>query len=367
MLKRIFKLNPAGLIVSLLSGAVIALHLILRGNRQLMKKLSENVVKPIRLAQIGFTSGFRFSLAELLIAAAVLGITAYLICSVVRIARGEKKLQRAGRVLITLAACGLFVYAGFCFLWGTYYYGDDFITQSGLENRKISTAQLEDVTRRFAELAGEYSRIVERDENGVYCADKKAILARSPEVYRKVETQFPCLKGPSAPAKGIVCSKVMSLIDFTGFYFPFTGEANVNIDCPANELPSTVAHELAHLRGVAKEQEANFAAVLASLEYGDADYVYSAALLAYTHLGNALHSADYSAWEKIWTELDGNVKKDFAVNNEYWAKYKTPVKTISNSVYEGFLFSYSQDMGLKSYGACVDLLVNYYYGRPLME
>ena len=33
----------------------------------------------------------------------------------------------------------------------------------------------------------------------------------------------------------------------------------------------------------------------------------------------------------------------------------------SNTVYEGFLHSYDQELGLKSYGACVDLLVNYYY------
>ena len=46
-----------------------------------------------------------------------------------------------------------------------------------------------------------------------------------------------------------------------------------------------VAHELSHQRGVAKEQEANFTAVLASLRYGDPVYCYSASLLAYTHLG----------------------------------------------------------------------------------
>ena len=37
------------------------------------------------------------------------------------------------------------------------------------------------------------------------------------------------------------------------------------------------------------------------------------------------------------------------------------MQKVSNTVYEGFLHSYDQTMGLKSYGACVDLLVNYYY------
>ena len=38
------------------------------------------------------------------------------------------------------------------------------------------------------------------------------------------------------------------------------------------------------------------------------------------------------------------------------------MQSVSNTVYEGFLHSYDQTLGLKSYGACVDLLVNYYYG-----
>ena len=101
--------------------------------------------------------------------------------------------------------------------------------------------------------------------------------------------------------------------------------------------------------------------MLASLEYGDAEYCYSACMLAYTHLGNALYSADYDAWKSIYLTLNEDVRRDFAANREYWAQFETPVQKVSNTVYEGFLHSYDQTMGLKSYGACVDLLVNYYY------
>ena len=56
---------------------------------------------------------------------------------------------------------------------------------------------------------------------------------------------------------------------------------------------------------------------------------------------------------------------DFAAAREYWAQFETPVQELTNSVYEGFLQSYGQTLGMKSYGACVDLLVNYYYGDAL--
>ena len=154
-------------------------------------------------------------------------------------------------------------------------------------------------------------------------------------------------------------------MDFTGFFFPFTAEANLNIDFPVSLLPSTVAHELAHQRGVAKEQEANFVAVLACLAYGDPDYCYSACLLAYTHLGNALYAADYSRFEPIYFSLNDCVLRDFQVNREYWKAFETPVQTVSTEIYDGFLKSYDQALGMKSYGACVDLLVNYYYDEAV--
>ena len=52
--------------------------------------------------------------------------------------------------------------------------------------------------------------------------------------------------------------------------------------------------------------------------------------------------------------------RDFAANQTYWQRFKTPVQSVSNTVYEGFLQSYDQNLGLRSYGACVDLLVKYY-------
>ena len=41
------------------------------------------------------------------------------------------------------------------------------------------------------------------------------------------------------------------------------------------------------------------------------------------------------------------------------------MQSVSNTVYEGFLQSYDQKLGMRSYGAYVDLLVNYYYETAL--
>jgi len=363
-LSAIFSLCPAAHVLLALSLAVIALHLLLRHEHRLMNAISHSVIAPLHQAMASVCAAFgTVSLAEILIGVFAIALLVYIIIEIACLIIKPARLSRLYRFVVRLAATGLAVYAGYTLLWGVYYYGDDFIKESGLENGQISVEQLETVTVYFAEMLNEYSREVERDENGLYIADRDTILARSPQVYLGIEQQFPCLEGPDISAKGLRFSKVLSYMDFTGFFFPFTAEANVNTDFPPGLFASTVAHELAHQRGVAKEQEANFVAVLSCLDYGDVDYCYSACMLAYTHLGNALYSANYSAWELVYNGLAENVKKDFAANRAYWQQFETPVQTVTTTVYEGFLQSYEQTLGMKSYGACVDLLVNYYYSE----
>ena len=355
------KICPVRHILVILSALIILLHLLTRSGRLQMIWISNHVIRPIHKTLSVWTSHVPFSVAELLIALLVILAIVYLILQIVSLIRKPERLKRLYRTLISFVTAGLMIYAGFCMLWGVYYYGDDFITVSGLKNEKVSVEELAEVTEYFADMANEYSSKVTRDAGGIDSVDYKAVLSRSDEVYGKIEKDHPCLEGPEVKAKGVICSRIMSYVDFTGFFFPFTAEANVNTETPSAYFASTVAHELAHQRGVAKEQEANFVAVLASLEYGDPDYVYSAAVLAYTHLGNALYDADNESWKEIYSGLNEKVLTDLKANREYWQRFETPVQKASNTVYESFLYSYDQDLGLKSYGACVDLLVNYYY------
>ena len=356
----LFALAPVRHCLIMASAAVILIHLMTRNIRTVNVFLSERLIQPAHRAMSVFFDLFPFSFAELLIGISAAVSLIYIVYSAIRIVTRPEKLKQLYRTVVTLVCAGLCIYAMFCVMWGIYYYADDFTTKSGIPCGEISAEDLKTVTRYFADMAGEYGRQVRRDENGVYCQDREEILSRSPEVYKEAEKLFPCLEGPEVHAKGIRASILMSYTDYTGFFFPFTGEANVNIHYPPCTLAATVAHELAHQRGVAKEQEANFCAVLSSLLYGDTDYCYSACYLAYIYLGNALYEADRDSWLEIRSGLYEGMLADMANNSRYWKQFETPVQTVANDIYEEFLQSYSQELGLRSYGACVDLLVNYY-------
>ena len=359
-LKAVYTLCPVAHTVALVSAVVILLHLMLRNHQPLMAWIGSGFLHPMheKLALLCDKLGY-YSAAEALIWGFIAFILAALVWRLVKLIRGDRWRNLYRLVMLPVSAA-LFVYAGYSALWGTYYYADDFLTTGGFESREISVDELETVTRYFAGRLNELGAEVQRDSQGFYTLDRREILDRSREIYHNTETLHPRLTGPAVSAKAIASSHWLSYLDFTGFFFPFTGEACVNTDFPVSLFPSTVAHELAHQRGVAREQDANFVAVLSGLESGDLDYGYSACLLAYIHLGNALYSADYSRWEPIYKSLSDGVRPDMALNNAYWQQFETPVQTVSNTVHDGLLQSYDQQLGLKSYGACVDLLVCHY-------
>ena len=359
-LAAMFFLCPAAHVIALLGACFTALFFSLRHDTGKMRFLSSRVVQPLHHALARLTAQLPFSLAEWLYAAVIVGTLVYIFVELLFLVRRPERLKRLYRLLVRLAALVLGVYALFCLMWGVYYYGDDFIARSGLELREISADELELTTLYFADLLNAYSDEVPRDEAGLCRTDRQTVLARSAGILRAAERDFPCLSGPEVPAKGMVFSRALSVMDYTGFFCPFTAEASVSMDFPAALFAATVAHELSHQRGVAKEQEANFVAVLASLESGDPDYCYSACLFAYIHLANALAEVDRTALSMIDAGLCSGARADLSENSRYWAQFETPVQAVTNTVYEGFLQSYEQALGVRSYGACVDLLVSYY-------
>lgn len=357
-LRSLWRLCPARHAVLLISLAWLAAYFLLRENRAVMNFLCKALVRPWHAFAGRLFSAVPFSVTEwVILSLAALGVVLLVLLIVRLIRRRWAKAYRTGMTILSVSAA---MFALFCLWWGVLYYSDSFIEQAGLERRDISVQELETVTRYFAEQASSAGEHVERGEDGVFAVNKDAIFRRSPDIHGGAEQIFPCLAAPAVRAKPVLLSRLLSYIRYTGFFFPYTAEANLNADSPACLLPSTIAHELAHLRGVAREDEANFCAVVACLESGDEDYRYSGALLAYIYLGNALYSADYDAWREVYSTLSENVRADLRANNVYWAQFETPAADVSEKVYESFLQTYGDDRGMQSYGACVDLLTVYY-------
>ena len=342
---------------------IAAFHL-LSGCRPLMNAISNGALWIKRLLAWIF-SLLPVSVMELMIIAAVICGIVYIVIAVRDVIRSEQRGRTLYRRVSFVAALVLTVYAALCVFLGASYNADGFQAKSGLYAKKSSVEELFEVTAVFAVRLAELSDQVPRDEKGVFAVGLDEIFDASTEIYAGVSEEFAFLGQESLKPKRMMFSRVMSWFNYTGVYFPFTGEANINVDHPAMMIPATVAHEMAHQRGIASEQEANFVAVLTCTKSGNPVYDYSGSLMAFTNLGNALYRYDKEAYSYLWNWLPEDVRADMNANNEYWRQFENKAAEVSEKVYDTFLKSYGQELGVQSYGACVDLLIAYYkeYGE----
>lgn len=327
-----------------------------------MNALAEHITGPFRQAVGRLCYLTDISVMEVLEVLLVLGSLAYVIWNAVAVIRaGGRRGQRAYGAVLGAACVGLTVWAGFCLLWGVNYWTDSFQDQSGIYAEPVAQEDLLAVTEYFASQAARTAGAAARDADGLFSVPREEILENSVHAYDGISELFSFLAFDDPGVKAMRFSRLMSALDFTGFYCPYTGESNVNVDSPACMLPATIAHELAHQRGFASEQECNFLAVLASTTCGDPAYIYSGWLIGYVYLGNALYRVDPEAYWAIRERLPEEVQTDLAYNNAYWAQFQdTAAQRVSNKVYDGILKTYGDERGIQSYGTVVDLLVTYY-------
>ena len=315
------------------------------GLEQLLGRLTAPV--PISVGEALLALFLAFCLVWLLRAAALL-------------ARGGGILPFLRR-LCALGAALLWIWAGVCWLWNAAYHAPTFAQRAGLEAEGCSVEDLRAVTAYFAQNAARLSVQMARDEGGHFAEDQEVCFERAVEIYDPLSREFPCLAMESVAAKPLLCSKLQSLLGFTGIYSPITGEANVNVDAPACLLPATIAHEMSHQRMVALEDEANFVGIAACVTSGDPVFEYSGYLMGLIHLCNALYPVDPEGWYAIAGEyFTPELSADWEDNNAYWAARSSPVEEKAAQVYDSFLKGNGQELGIRSYGACVDLLVSYF-------
>lgn len=304
---------------------------------------------------------FPFSVVEWFYAAFILAVPVWIVALFRRLRRRKEGRFHAayggvlGLVCLCLTAGGLY-----CALWGVNYYADGFQAKSGIRAQPVAVEELERVTVYFARRLGETADAVDRDDGGVFAVDREEIFAASPDIYRNISREFPFLARTDRVPKKMFFSRLFSAMNFTGFYSPYTGESSLNVDSPACLLPANIAHELAHQRGIASEQECNFLAIAAATSSDNPVYQYSGYLMGYIHLSNALYRADRDRWAAVYAALPETVLADLRYHSAYWDQFEGLTAAVSTAVYDSALKSYGQTDGIQSYGTVVDLLTAYY-------
>lgn len=239
-------------------------------------------------------------------------------------------------------------------------------TRLSLDLSDRSPDQLAALYTHLIERLNTLSTEVARDTSGYMIIPDgyQSVFKRSTAIYEALSKDYPMLGGHFGPPKPVTLSQLMLYTDIIGVYTPFTCEANVCVAILDQDLPATTLHELAHLRGIALEDEANFIATLAATYSEDADFKYSGYFSALIYTGNALYKVSPDTYKTLNASLNEAVRRDLKHHSDFLKAYQGPVNTISATLNDSYLKANGISDGDASYGRMVDLLVAYYQTHP---
>lgn len=324
------------------------------------KVYSNNIDKIIREALSLAAGIFPFSLAEILILIFIIAVIYYILYTLAILIK--KKLCRKKIItnffLNCLAVIGV-VYFVFLIVWGLNYDRLTFATIAKYDTHTASVKELGDLCEDLVDRTNTLRNMVKENSKGVMYAPYgvQSVFSRVLYGYKNVSSIYSELSGTYGRPKRIILSKVLSYEGICGFYFPFTGEPNLDKELPASLIPFTICHEMAHERGFAREDEANFISYLVCSKHPDYDFQYSGTLLALVNAMNALYDNDPVRYTKLYKNYSNGVLRDLQNINDFWSKYEGPIERVSSNINNAYLKANKQKEGINSYGRMVDLLI----------
>ena len=310
---------------------------------------------------------FPFSVIEVLL---YIFISAIITGTVVLVIKLIKQTGKRKKVLLTafLALSCVVSSVALIFLFGCEinYQREPFSRYSGLSPEMYTANDLRLV---IDEVVGELNLIsaqINTDADGGFVLSIDDFKLKAQNSMGKLGEIYPCLDTYYPKPKPVLMSEqFLSRSLICGIFSPFTIEANYNSKMPDSEMPFTVCHELSHLSGFMREDEANFISFLACRESGDAEFRYSGYIHALTYLINEYYTeVTPEEYYYMYMTIPEQVRRDFAITNEYWRTYyDTPVSKAAGAVNDTYLKSNGQTDGVKSYGRFVELLIADYINR----
>lgn len=292
---------------------------------------------------------FPFSMVEF-------GLYAGLIFLTVLFIRFRKTPGRLIRIYGLILALLLFSYSVGC---GVNYYRRPFSSYLEPEKQGITAEDLRELSIWLTERVNDARKELNKEE-----APYTDMRRKGKAAMEGLAEKYPCLSGYYPMPKPVWISGILSVQQYSGVYSPFTVEANYNRDMVPYNIPHTICHELSHLRGFMREDEANFIGYLACLNSEDADYRYSGYLLGWIYAGNALAKEDMQEYIRLYGLLDTKAKEDLKENSRFWAQFEGKAAETADRINDTYLKLNGQAEGTKTYGRVVDLMIRHFKKQP---
>ena len=274
----------------------------------------------------------------------------------IRSSRLKPFLSKSLRWIICMLSCSFLIFT----LTGAINYSRaEFADSTDLKIQKADEQELVKLSLLLIEDTSKLLKQVPIDEEGLLSLEGLDIEQESIAAMKNLGEKYSALSGYYPNPKPVLLSKSMSYLGITGIFSPFTVEANYNKDVPSYIIPYTICHELAHLKGFMKEDEANFIAYLACRNSSSERLQYSGAVNALSYTLSALYkNVDSEMYAEVYSLIPEQIKGELEYNAIYWDKHTSTATHVAEKANNQYLKANAQTSGSQSYGAMVDLLLS---------
>lgn len=316
----------------------------------------------IRAVLATLTSWIPFSFAEgLLLVSPVL---VFMICFTL-VRRFRVSLAKGIRYFVGFLSMISLVFSVLIFGYDAGYYSEGVEKQVGIEREDLSAEQLYETAHLLIE---EIKKDIDavpypKDTYSAMPFSYREMNKKLNAAYRTLSEKYPTFPCFTSNTKPVMLSEPWTYTHISGVYTFFTGEANVNTNYPNFIMVSSAAHEMAHQRGITKEDEANFVAFLVCSLSDDPYIRYCGYADVLNDVMGKLSSASAELYAKARAEMPEALKREYTAYSVFFDEYRENVAaSVSTAVNNAYITSHNQPAGVKSYGLVVDLVAAYMLG-----
>ncbi len=316
---------------------------------------------------LGFLSSLiPISLTELLVVLAMPLAVFVVVLLIVKLKKSKsrgKTLLKAGKIAVGTLSCACLMYM---ICHGANFYRYPIEKNMGLDTSQKTAEDLYNACIRLAKGAAQARAELGIPEDEPYRFTESDLeeLSRSGSGYEPLVKEYPFLWSSVLRQKPVMLSEAWSYTGITGMYFPFFVESNVNIAQPDYAIPYTAAHESAHSRGIAFENECNFLAFLSCINSEYPEYRYSGYMEAFKYCSNDLFAYDKELWAQTRQYCTPGMILDFTEYNTYFDAHKGEVMDVSENINDTFISVQGVPDGVLSYDRVTELILAYFQKNP---
>jgi hypothetical protein len=339
---------------------IIALLIrIFSSNSMWVEQYYSNGIYPYISAFLKFVTGlFPFSVGDVLYGALFVWLLWHFIKLVKAIFQKKITSSDVNRGLAKGSIYLITIYIIFNLFWGINYNRKGIAFQLGLTRQEYSQQELKNINALLLQKVNESKAAILHTKQQDSC-DHKKIFTQSENAYTEAAKKYAVLDYSSIVVKSSLYGWLGNYLDFSGYYDPFTGEAQVNTTVPYFLQPYTTCHEIAHQLGYAKESEANFVGYLAAAAAKDTLFHYSVYLELFIYANQNLYQLDSATARSFAKQLSPAVKADIKQWRAFNISHRNPIEPAISWLYGKYLESNQQPSGVLSYDEVTGFLIAY--------